>query len=60
MKDEASLCQELRNKKDQIEISNPIFCGEICISMRENGQNPKRQADRMEEYKTFAVGLNSY
>lgn len=53
---EALLCQD--KKKDQIERSSPAFSGEdFCTSAPENGQNPQRQADGMEEYKTYAVGL---
>uniref|UniRef100_G1PIG4 KAT8 regulatory NSL complex subunit 1 like n=1 Tax=Myotis lucifugus TaxID=59463 RepID=G1PIG4_MYOLU len=53
---EALLCQDKKN--DQIESSSLDFSGEVfCTSAPENGQNPKRQADGMEEYKTYAVGL---
>ncbi|XP_059558991.1 KAT8 regulatory NSL complex subunit 1-like protein isoform X4 [Myotis daubentonii] len=52
---EALLCQDKKN--DQIESSSLAFSGEVCTSAPENGQNPKRQADGMEEYKTYAVGL---
>lgn len=54
---EVLLCQDKKN--DQIESSSLAFSGEVfCTSAPENGQNPKRQADGMEEYKTYAVGLS--
>ncbi|KAM5327150.1 KAT8 regulatory NSL complex subunit 1-like protein isoform 1-T4 [Glossophaga mutica] len=50
---ETLLCQD---EKDQIE--RPAFNGEVfCTSAPENSQHPKKQADGMEEYKTFSVGL---
>ncbi|XP_036110252.1 KAT8 regulatory NSL complex subunit 1-like protein isoform X1 [Molossus molossus] len=53
---EALLCQY--KKTDQIERPSPAVNGEVfCTSAPENGQHPKRQADGMEEYKTFAAGL---
>ncbi|XP_030883083.1 KAT8 regulatory NSL complex subunit 1-like protein isoform X1 [Leptonychotes weddellii] len=53
---EALLCQD--EKKDHSESSSPASCGEIfCTSAPENGHHPKRQADEMEEYKPFGLGL---
>ncbi|XP_074220168.1 KAT8 regulatory NSL complex subunit 1-like protein isoform X3 [Camelus bactrianus] len=59
LKDEdtqALLCQDEKN--DQIERSSPAFHGvAFCTSAAENGHHPKRQADGMEVYKTFGLGL---
>ncbi|XP_004405432.1 PREDICTED: KAT8 regulatory NSL complex subunit 1-like protein isoform X2 [Odobenus rosmarus divergens] len=53
---EALLCQD--EKKDHSESSSPASCGEIfCTSAPENSHHPKRQADEMEEYKPFGLGL---
>ncbi|XP_032259002.1 KAT8 regulatory NSL complex subunit 1-like protein isoform X5 [Phoca vitulina] len=53
---EALLCQD--EKKDHSESSSPASCGEIfCTSAPENGHHPKRQADEMEEYRPFGLGL---
>ncbi|XP_037021821.2 KAT8 regulatory NSL complex subunit 1-like protein isoform X2 [Artibeus jamaicensis] len=52
---ETLLCQD---GKDQIERSSSAFNGEVfCTSAPENGQHPQKQADGMEEDKTFSVGL---
>ncbi|ELK04898.1 hypothetical protein PAL_GLEAN10026183 [Pteropus alecto] len=45
-------------KNNQTERSSPAFNGEIfCTNVPDNSRHPKRQADGMEEYKTFALGL---
>ncbi|XP_053453760.1 KAT8 regulatory NSL complex subunit 1-like protein isoform X1 [Nycticebus coucang] len=61
LKDEdtaALLCQD--GKKDEIEMSSTVSHGEIfCTSVLENGQHSKNQSDRMEEFKTFGLGLTN-
>lgn len=53
---EALLCQD--EKKDHNASSSPASRGEIfCPTAPENGHHPKRQADEMEEYKPFGLGL---
>ncbi|XP_011367924.1 KAT8 regulatory NSL complex subunit 1-like protein isoform X2 [Pteropus vampyrus] len=53
---EALLGQNENN--NQTERSSPAFNGEIfCTNVPDNSRHPKRQADGMEEYKTFALGL---
>ncbi|KAM8788402.1 KAT8 regulatory NSL complex subunit 1-like protein isoform 1-T1 [Rhynchonycteris naso] len=53
---EALLCQGEKN--NQLERSSPAPRGEVFwTSALENGQHPKRRADRTEENKTFAAGL---
>lgn len=44
-------------KNNQIERSSPAFSKVFCTSALENSHHPKRQADGMEVYKTFALGL---
>ncbi|XP_073074268.1 KAT8 regulatory NSL complex subunit 1-like protein isoform X5 [Manis javanica] len=52
---EALLCQE---KNDHIESSRPAFHGEVfCTNAPGNGHYPKKQAEGMEEYRTFGLGL---
>ncbi|XP_023586992.1 KAT8 regulatory NSL complex subunit 1-like protein isoform X2 [Trichechus manatus latirostris] len=53
----ALLCQDEKN--DQTERSSTTFHGEVfCTSAPENGYHPKKQSvDRIEEYKTFDLGL---
>ncbi|XP_077741577.1 KAT8 regulatory NSL complex subunit 1-like protein isoform X3 [Canis aureus] len=53
---EALLCQD--GKKDNSGSSSPASHGEIfCTSVPENSHHPKRQADEMEEYRPFGLGL---
>ncbi|CAK7306750.1 KAT8 regulatory NSL complex subunit 1-like protein [Vulpes lagopus] len=53
---EALLCQD--GKKDHSGSSSPASHGEIfCTSVPENSHHPKRQADEMEEYRPFGLGL---
>nr|XP_025858005.1 KAT8 regulatory NSL complex subunit 1-like protein isoform X3 [Vulpes vulpes] len=53
---EALLCQD--GKKDHSGSSSPASHGEIfCTSVSENSHHPKRQADEMEEYRPFGLGL---
>uniref|UniRef100_A0A8C7AWJ0 KAT8 regulatory NSL complex subunit 1 like n=1 Tax=Neovison vison TaxID=452646 RepID=A0A8C7AWJ0_NEOVI len=53
---EALLCQD--EKKGHSESLSPASRGEIfCPSAPENSHHPKRQADEMEEYKPFGLGL---
>ncbi|XP_077627133.1 KAT8 regulatory NSL complex subunit 1-like protein isoform X2 [Crocuta crocuta] len=53
---EALLCQD--EKKDHSESSSPVFRGEVfCTSAPENSHHPKRQTDKMEEYKPLGLGL---
>ncbi|XP_072668718.1 KAT8 regulatory NSL complex subunit 1-like protein isoform X4 [Canis lupus baileyi] len=53
---EALLCQD--GKKGNSGSSSPASHGEIfCTSVPENSHHPKRQADEMEEYRPFGLGL---
>ncbi|XP_047576900.1 KAT8 regulatory NSL complex subunit 1-like protein isoform X3 [Lutra lutra] len=53
---EALLCED--EKKDHSESLSPASRGEVfCPSAPENSHHPKRQADEMEEYKPFGLGL---
>ncbi|XP_032715795.1 KAT8 regulatory NSL complex subunit 1-like protein isoform X4 [Lontra canadensis] len=52
---ETLLCQD--EKKDHSESLSPASRGEVCPSAPENSHHPKRQADEMEEYKPFGLGL---
>ncbi|XP_040497159.1 KAT8 regulatory NSL complex subunit 1-like protein isoform X3 [Ursus maritimus] len=53
---EALLCQDEKN--DPGASSRPASRGEIfCPTAPESGHHPQRQADEMEEYKPFGLGL---
>ncbi|XP_048069890.1 KAT8 regulatory NSL complex subunit 1-like protein isoform X2 [Ursus arctos] len=53
---EALLCQDEKN--DPSASSRPASRGEIfCPTAPESGHHPQRQADEMEEYKPFGLGL---
>ncbi|XP_039700600.1 KAT8 regulatory NSL complex subunit 1-like protein isoform X2 [Pteropus medius] len=59
LKDEHTEALLGQNENDnQTERSSPAFNGEtFCTNVPDNSRHPKRQADGMEEYKTFALGL---
>ncbi|KAK2505330.1 hypothetical protein MC885_017428 [Smutsia gigantea] len=58
LKDEDTEALPCEEKNDHIESSRPAFHGEVfCTSAPGNGHHPKRQAEGMEEYRTFGLGL---